>query len=247
MLAQVLRPLLDTLLAPMLCLAGASACVHVEAGTDPQPLGYGPGSHVQLAAGYDPDPVTRPAPTPWTAPRRETGFVLSRASDGPAEPVPYNDDLLRVCEHLATLADAGAEGTGGEQPAACHARYQVERVFRPIVRWKTLAACLEAAGDADAVEACALATPRVVAPIAAYPRESGACMHMFTVMLVEQLGAEPMLNTDQLVEFEPLLSSCVTSLIDKARPARKPGAYAAMLTCIEGARTTDAIESCERQ
>jgi hypothetical protein len=230
----------------MLCLAGASACVHVEAGTDPQPLGYGPGPNAQLAAGYDPDPVTRPAPSPWTPPPRELGFVLSRAKDGAREPVPYNDDLLRVCKHLATLSDAGT-GTGDEEPAACHARYQVERVFRPIVRWKTLAACLEAAGDADAVEACVLATPRVVAPIAAYPRESGACMHMFTVMLVEQLGAEPMLNADQLLEFEPLLSNCVDSLINEARPARKPGAYAAMLTCIEAARTTDAIEGCERQ
>ncbi len=232
----MLAPVKRLFAAAPLCLS--LACVRVEAGTDPEPLGYGPGPQASLAAGYDPDPAPRPAPTPWTPPVSELAFVFDfEDAAAPAdEPVPYNDDLVRVCEQLSSF-------TGDAE--RCLQRYRIERVFRTIAQWKTLAACLEAASDVAAVDACERATPRAFAPIAAYPRESEVCMHIFAITIVEQLGAEPMLELDRLVEFEQLLRECVDSLVDDERADRTPSEYAQMLECIERARTTGAAEACE--
>lgn len=232
MLARVTRRLA---LVSLLSLA----CVRVEAGTDPEPLGYGPGAHAALAAGYDPDPVVRPGPTPWTPPARELGFVFEPEPPAATEPVAYNDDLVRVCNHLNTIASAPIE------LEACLARYRIERVFRSIANWKTLAGCLEAAADQPAVEACMNATPRAFGPIAEYPRESEVCMHIFAVTIVEQLGAEPMLDDPRLLEFESLLQECVDSLVTEERSNRSVDEYVKMLECIERAQTTAAAEACE--
>ena len=232
-LVSILTPLLIT------------ACVRVEAGTDPEPLGYGPGAQAMLAAGYDPDPVPRPAPTPWTPPAREMGFVFDfePPDETPPEPIPYNADLEQVCDHLATFT------ADPDEPAynrdACLARYRVERVFRSIADWKTLAACLENASDAAAADTCERATPRVFGPIAEYPRESEVCMHIFAVTIVEQLGAEPMLDSERIAEFEDLLGECVDSLVTEERADRKLSEYVEMLECMERARTTAAAEACE--
>ena len=241
MVATVTRRF-DLALAPLLLvsLVMAMGCVRVEAGTDPEPLGYGPGAHAFLASGYDPDPVSRPAPTPWTPPARELGFPSFEIEPPQtAEPVPYNDDLVRVCNHLATLSTAPGE------PDTCLARYRIERVFRSIANWKTLAACLESAADQPAVEACLNKTPRTFGPIGEYPRESEVCMHIFAVTIVEQLGPEPMLDDARLLEFQPLLQDCVNSLVTEERANRKPDEYVQMLECIERARTTAAAEACE--
>ncbi len=238
MLAPVTRRLRLTLV-PLLVFV---ACVHVEAGTDPEALGYGPGAYATLGAGYDPEPVERPAPTPWSPPVREFGFAFEPPTEGPAEPVPYNDDLVRVCDHLVALApNEQADADHG----ACLRRYRVERVFRSIGDWKTLAACLEAADDPTAVGACERATPRAFGPIAEYPRESEVCMHIFAITIVEQLGAEPMLDNERLGEFQVLLHECVDSLVTEERADRKPAEYVEMLDCIERAQTTAAAEACE--
>ncbi|MFO7561551.1 MAG: hypothetical protein R6X02_02810 [Enhygromyxa sp.] len=213
--------------------------MRVEAGTDPEPLGYGPGPHAALSTGYDSEPVSRPAPTPWTPPARELAAGFTPAQPQPPGPVPYNDDLIRVCKQLGELQGPSFE------PDACLARYRIERVFRSIADWKTLAACLEAAEDEAAVEACLRASPRAFAPIAEYPRESEVCMHIFAITIVEQLGPEPMLDGERLQEFEPLLRECVDSLVDEERADRKPAEYVKMLECIERARTTAQAEVCE--
>lgn len=235
MLAQVTRGLL---LVTSLFVASL-ACVRVESGTDPKPLGYGPGAHAMLSAGYDAEPVSRPAPTPWTPPRSQLGHTFAPAEPSTTEPVPYNDDLVRVCEHLGTL------GSEGFDPATCLARYRIERVFRPIAEWKSVAACLEAAADLPAVDACLAASPRAFGPIAEYPRESEVCMHIFAITIVEQLGAEPMLDAERLHEFESLLRECVDSLVTEERTDRKPAEYVEMLECIERSPTTSAAEACE--
>jgi hypothetical protein len=226
-------------LLPITVLVASAACVRVEAGTDPEPLGYGPGAHASLAAGYDVDPVPRPAPTPWTPPARELAGHFMVEPPQPTGPVPYNDDLIRVCKQLGTLQPEGFE------PDACLARYRVERVFRSIADWKTLAACLEAAPDSAAVEACLRATPRAFGSVGEYPRESDVCMHIFAITIVEQLGAEPMLDDERLREFESLLHECVDSLVTEERADRKPAEYVKMLECIERARTTAEAEVCE--
>jgi hypothetical protein len=221
------------------------ACVRVEAGTDPEPLGYGPGAHATLSSGYDPDPVPRPAPTPWAPPRSELafGFGTEEEPAGPPEPVPYNDDLVRVCQHLASIATAPEGGSFDQE--TCLARHRIERVFRSITHWKTLAACLEAAKTEPEIAACTSATPRTFGPIAEYPRESEVCMHIFAITIVEQLGAEPMLDDARLLEFESLLQECVDSLVIEERADRKPAQYVEMLECMERSRTTTAAEACE--
>jgi hypothetical protein len=220
-----------------------SGCVRVEAGTNPELLGYGPGAHAMLASGYEPDPVPRPAPTPWTPPTRQLGFAFEPEPPATTEPVPYNEDLVQVCNHLATLAtNASAVEFALE---SCLARYRIERVFRSIANWKTLAGCLQAAADQPAVEACMQATPRVFGPIAEYPRESEVCMHIFAITIVEQLGPEPMLDDSRILEFQSLLQECVDSLVVDERADRKPGEYVEMLECIERARTPTAAETCE--
>jgi len=237
MLAAVTR---RRILAPsLMLLVLTAACVRVEAGTDPEPLGYGPGAHAMLSAGYDPDPVPRPAPTPWTPPARELGFSFAPEPAPTLEPVPYNDDLQRVCTHLATLSSSPVD------QETCLAHYRIERVFRSIANWKTLAGCLTAAADQSAVEACMQATPRAFGPIAEYPRESEVCMHILAITIVEQLGPEPMLDDTRLLEFETLLQDCVDSLVTEERADRKPAEYVKMLECIEQARTTAAAEACE--
>src|SRR5690606_35737799 len=234
MLAAVTRQLVLTSL-----LSASLGCVRVEAGTDPESLGYGPGAHAALSAGYDVDPVPRPAPTPWTPPRREARASFAPELPATSEPVPYNDDLVRVCEQLGTL------GVEGFDPAACLARYRIERVFRPIAEWKTLAACLAAAADQPAVDACLRASPRAFGPVAEYPRESEVCMHIFANTVVEALGPEPMLAGARLREFESLFGDGVNSLVTEERADRKPAEYVQMLDCIEQARTTAAAEECE--
>ena len=225
----------------------AGACVRVEAGTDPGPLGYGPGSEAMLAWGYDQDPAPRPAPSPWNPPRRLAGpsVAVEPVATGP---VPYNDDILAVCEHLSTVAGAPVvepASEAGFDLEACYATQRVARVFRPLSDWKRLAACVEAAADAEAVSACAAATPPVFGPITEHPRESAVCLHIFAITIVEQLGPEPMLDRDRLAEFEPLLRDCVDSLVVEERADRSPAEYATMLACIERARTTVAAEACE--
>jgi hypothetical protein len=215
----------------------------VESGTDPKPLGYGPGAHAMLSAGYDPDPVPRPAPTPWTPPRSEFAMPSEPEQAGPVEPVPYNDDLVRVCQHLASISSKPESGTFDQEH--CLAHYRIERVFRPIAKWKTLATCLEATDGEPAIAACMSASPRAFAPIAEYPRESEVCMHIFAITIVEQLGAEPMLDDARLFEFESLLADCVNSLVVEERADRKPAQYVQMLECIERSRTTTAAEACE--
>jgi hypothetical protein len=222
-----------------LALVASAACVRVEAGTDPEPLGYGPGAHATLSAGYDVDPAPRPAPTPWTPPARELAANFAFEPPQPAGPVPYNDDLIRVCQKLAAIEGASFE------PDACLARYRIERVFRSIADWKSLAVCLESAPDRSTVDACLQATPRAFAPISEYPRESEVCMHIFAITIVEQLGAEPMLDDERLREFDPLLQECVDSLVTEERAKRKPAEYVKMLDCIERARTTAQAEVCE--
>lgn len=233
----MLAPVIRTHAPISLLLAALLSCVRVEAGTDPVPLGYGPGPRAGLSEGYETDPVPRPAPTPWTPPARE--LAARNAQPTAPGPVPYNDDLLRVCKHLGTLQGEGFD------PDQCLARYRVERVFRPITHWKTLAACLESAGDLPAVDACLRANPRGLAPIAEYPRESEVCMHIFAVTVVEQLGPEPMVDDDELREFVELLRECVDSLVGEERGSRKPAEYVKMLECIEKARSTAEAERCE--
>jgi hypothetical protein len=217
-----------------------AACVRVESGTDPEPLGYGPGPEAMLAWGYDGDPAPRPAPSPWVPPRQfaRAGVESSPAASGP---VAYNDDLVRVCAQLQTLAGADP-GFDGD---ACLAQYRVERVFRPLAEWKRLAACVGAATEFAGADACASASPRVFGPIPEYPRESAVCMHIFALTIVEQLGAEPMLDSERIAQFAPLLRECVDSLVVNERSDRKPAEYLAMLACIEQARTTAVAEACE--
>jgi hypothetical protein len=221
-------------------LVTSIACVRVEAGTEPEPLGYGPGAHAMLTAGYDPNPVSRPAPTPWTPPARELGFSYEPEPTQPIGPVPWNDDLVQICKHLGTLPSAPAD------PEVCLARYRVERVFRSITDWKKLAACLGATDSDAAVETCVRATPRAFGPVANFPRESEVCMHIFAITIVEQLGAEPMLDDERLLEFETLLVECVDSLVVEERANRTPTEYVEMLDCMQRARTTVAAETCEQ-
>lgn len=229
--------------APLLI---AGACVHVESGTDPLALGYGPGAHATLSSGYDPDPVPRPAPAPWTPPSRTLASDYAAAVSPVAQPVPYNDDLLQVCAHIGGLLPPTPDAAAGaRRTEACLQHYRVERVFRPIVDWKTLATCLGAAKDDAAIAACERATPRVFGPIAEYPRESEVCMHIFAITILEQLGAEPMLDAERLTEFEELLQECVNSLVTDERDDRNPSEYVEMLQCIEMSRTTAAAEACE--
>lgn len=217
--------------------------MHVESGTDSEALGYGPGPEVLLAAGYDSDPVPRPAPAPWTPPTREPGFFLAVSAQGsggsPERPVPYNEDLERVCKHLTTLEPAAS------QRRSCRARYRIERVFRTIANWKTLAACIETAADLDAVGACELETPRAFGPNVEYPRESAVCMHIFALAIVKQLGPEPMLNSERLLEFGGHVETCVTELVTGSRADRNPSEYVEMLECIEDSRTVTAADACE--
>jgi hypothetical protein len=197
-----------------------------------------------LSAGYDPELASRPAPTPWNPPARQLGFSFEVQPPPVTEPVPYNDDLVRVCDHLATIEPAPTEPAPTELEL-CLARYRIERVFRSIANWKTLAGCLESAADQSAVEACMRVTPRVFGPIAEYPRESEVCMHIFAITIVEQLGPEPMLDDPRLLEFGVLLQDCVNSLVTEERVDRTPAEYVTMLECIERARTTAAAEACE--
>jgi hypothetical protein len=235
MLAPVIRS--PGVLA-MTALLVLGACVRVEAGTDPEPLGYGPGAHAMLGAGYDINPVERPAPTSWDPPAHELGFAFEfePPSEAAPEPIAYNPDLVRVCERLSSFVG---------EPDACLQRYRIERVFRTIADWKTLAACLEAASDQAAASACEHATPRVFGPIAEHLRESEVCMHIFAITIVEQLGAEPMLDHERIAEFEPLLVDCVESLVTEERADRKPAEYVEMLDCMQRALTTATAELCE--
>jgi hypothetical protein len=213
---------------------GLAACVRVEAGTDPEALGYGPGTPA-AAHGYDEDPNPRPAPTPWTPPERTGALGLGQLMERAT--LDKSAEIERVCRHLASLSSERLD------LSACYARYRVERVFRVITEWKTLAGCVEAAKDLDAVAACERATPRVFGPLAEYPRESATCMHLFALIITEEYGTEPVLSRDDLLEFEPLLRECVDSFVDE-RDGRTPAEYVAMLDCIDRAETTEAAEAC---
>jgi hypothetical protein len=233
--------LLPILALPILVLA--LGCRPVESGVDPEPLGYGPGPHLSLASGYDSDPVPRPAPTPWTPPTREDGDRAANLGEliasTPTEPIPPTADVLRVCDQRAKLGDAAGERE------ACLRRYRIARVFRSIGNWKTLVSCIEASPDRAAIDACERTTPPAFEPVAEYPRESGVCMHLFALLILEEMGAEPMLETEDFAEFEPLVRECVDSLVSETRKNRNPTEYVEVLDCIERAQTSPAAETCE--
>jgi hypothetical protein len=226
-------------------LSFALGCRPIESGVDPEPLGYGPGPHVSLASGYDPDPVPRPAPTPWTPPARDDDArVLSLAelmdaSTPASEPIPHTADVLHVCERRTELGDAASERD------ACLHRYRIARVFRSIGDWKTLVSCIDASADRPAIDACERTTPPAFEPIAEYPRESAVCMHLFALLILEEMGAEPMLASEDFAEFEPLVRECVDGLVGEARKDRNPTEYVEVLDCIERAQTSAAAEACE--
>jgi hypothetical protein len=227
---------------PILMLA--LGCRPVESGVDPEPLGYGPGPHVSLASGYDSDPVPRPAPTPWTPPARDDEARVANlgeliASTPPLQPIPDTADVLRVCDQRAKLGDAAGERE------SCLRRYRIARVFRSIGNWKTLVSCIEASPDRAAIDACERTTPPAFEPVAEYPRESGVCMHLFALLILEEMGAEPMLETEDFAEFEPLVRECVDGLVGETRKDRNPTEYVEVLDCIERAQTSPAAEACE--
>ncbi|PRP90404.1 hypothetical protein ENSA7_82890 [Enhygromyxa salina] len=222
----------------------ATGCHRAVSGVDSEALGYGPDQPPQIS-GYDVDPVPRATPMPWTPPDR-AGSPGSRSPViGAAElsgPVPFADDIIEVCEHLVpreVAADAGQDAD-----AVCRRQHRIAQVFRPIGDWKTLAACLGATTDVAGVDACRLATPSSVAPIAEHPRESGVCMHLLALSVVEELGPEPMLDAARLAEFRPLLADCVDSLVNDERRKLGPSNYATMLACVEVATTTADAERC---
>lgn len=225
-------------------LSTALACTRVVGGVDPEPLGYGPGPHRSLASGYDPDPVPRPTPTPWTPPAR--AGLDERASDPGAQvlttvptPIPHTADVLRVCDRRAALGEPAAERD------ACLHHYRIARVFRSIGAWKTLVACIEASPDRAAVDACERTTPIAVEPIAEHPRESAVCMHLFALLILEEMGAEPMLESKDFADFGPLVRECVDGLVGETREGHSPTEYAAILACIEAAQTSAEAEACE--
>lgn len=222
-------------------------CRPVASGVDPEQLGYGPGPHADLASRYDEDPVPRPAPTAWTPPERQPIPVQpppELGSPAPVEPVPHVADVVRVCEHLAGFG-------GGSEPKserdACLRRYRVARLFRTIGSWKTLVACIESAGDPAAVTACEAMTPPVFSPGEDYPRETGACLHLFALLIVEEMGAEPMFEREDILDFEPLVRECVDALVTETRKKRSPSEYAEMLTCVAQAETSAVAEACEAE
>ncbi|PRP93403.1 hypothetical protein ENSA5_43020 [Enhygromyxa salina] len=212
-------------------------CHRVESGVEPEPLGYGAGPHLTPASGYEPDPVPRASPTPWTPPEREARPSLAAVSPAPTEPLGYARDVVRVCEHITALDET-------QDTAKCLGRYRIAQVFRPIGQWKTLAACIEAATELRAIAACEQATPPTFAMVDAYPHESSVCMHVFALTIVEQLGPDPMLATERILEFEPLLRQCVNSLVTEERDQRNPSDYMKLLECIEGAQTTEGADAC---
>ena len=89
------------------------------------------------------------------------------------------------------------------------------------------------------------ATPPAFEPIAEYPRESAACLHLFALLILEEMGAEPMLEAEDFAEFEPLVRQCVDGLVGEARKDRNPTEYIDVLDCIERAQTSPAVEACE--
>lgn len=227
----------------------ALGCPRVESGVDPEPLGYGPGPQASLASGYDPDPVPRPTPTAWTPPARDVdqqvrqpilgvGELMDAASAN-TEPIPHTADVLRVCERRATLGDAAVERD------ACLRHYQIARVFRSIGNWKTLASCIAASPDLQAIDACERATLPAVEPDSEYPRESAACMHLFALLILEEMGAEPMLETEDFAEFEPLVRDCIDGLVGETRSERNPTEYIELLDCIDRAQTSASVDACE--
>jgi hypothetical protein len=230
----------------VLVLLVAIGCPRVESGIDPEPLGYGPGPRASLASGYDPDPVPRPTPTPWTPPSSEhhpepNGNLGERAEAAPAstKPIPPTADVLRVCERRATLGDAASERD------ACLHRYRIARVFRSIGNWKSLVSCIDASPDRSAVDACERATPPAFEPSTEYPRESAVCMHLFALLILEEMGAEPMLESEDFAEFEPLVRECIDGLVGETRNDRNPTEYIELLDCIDRAQTSATAEACE--
>jgi hypothetical protein len=221
-------------------LSTALACSRVESGIDPEALGYGPGPHRSLAAGYDPDPVPRPAPTPWTPPDRDgLGEPDQQVPTIAPEPIPHTADVLRVCDRRAALGDPASERD------ACLHHFRIARVFRSIGDWKTLVSCIEASPDRPTADACERTTPAAVEPIAEYPRESAVCMHLFALLILEEMGAEPMLESEDFAGFEPLVRECVDGLVSETRKNRNPTEYVEVLDCIERAQTSPAAEACE--
>jgi hypothetical protein len=144
-----------------------------------------------------------------------------------------------VCDRRAELGEAASERE------ACLRRYRIARVFRSIGNWKTLVACIDASPDRAAIDACERATPPAFEPIADYPRESAVCMHLFALLILEEMGAEPMLENEDFAEFEPLVRQCVDGLVGETRKDRNPTEYVEVLDCIERAQTSPAAEACE--
>jgi hypothetical protein len=235
--------LTDSLLAASLLALG---CPRVESGVDPEPLGYGPGPQASLASGYDPDPVPRPTPTAWTPPARDVDRQpilgvgeLMQAASANTEPVPHTADVLRVCERRAKLGDTASERD------ACLRRYRIARVFRSIGNWKTVVSCIDASPDLQAVDACERTTLPAFAPNSEYPRESATCMHLFALLILEEMGVEPMLETEDFAEFEPLVHECIDGLVGETRTERNPTEYLELLDCIDRAQTSASVDACE--
>jgi hypothetical protein len=229
------------LMLPTILLA--LGCRHVESGVDPEPLGYGPGPHISLASGYESDPAPRPAPTPWTPPAHDGSDRIANlgelVAEPTAEPIPHTADVLRVCDRRAKLGEAVGERE------ACLRRYRIARVFRSIGDWKTLVSCTDASPDRVAIDACERTTPPAFELPAEYPRESAVCLHLFALLILEEMGAEPMLATEDFAEFEPLVRECVDGLVGETRKDRNPTEYVEVLDCIERAQTSPAAEACE--
>lgn len=219
----------------------ALACTRTESGVDPESLGYGPGPQASLASGYDPDPVPRPTPTPWMPPARDPHRepIANLGEIVDTEPIPHTADVLRVCERRAALGDTARDRD------ACLSRYRIARVFRSIGDWKRLVSCIDASPELAAVDACERATPLAFEPSGEYPRESAVCMHLFALLILEEMGAEPMLELDDFARFEPLVGECVGGLVGETRDDRNPTEYIELLECIERARTSAAAEACE--
>jgi hypothetical protein len=164
---------------------------------------------------------------------------LLETSTASAQPIPHTADVLRVCERRAALGVAAGERD------ACLRRYRIARVFRSIGDWKNLVSCIDASPDLAAVDACERATPPAFEPNGEYPRESTVCMHLFALLILEEMGAEPMLAADDFARFEPLVRECVAGLVNETRKDRSPSEYIELLDCIERAHTSAASEACE--
>ena len=225
---------------PMLAVVSAPvalACVAIDGTADPESLGYG--SSAQTASGYESDPLPRPAPTPWTPPPPSAAMPMVESMGA----LPISPEVSRLCTHLASLATNLAES--GDDPQRCHAVLRVARVFRDGEGWRALADCIAATDNPEAAASCHERHPLALRPIAEDPRESAACMHIFALTTVEELGVSAQMTGDEIAQFAPLLQECVAALVEEREGGRGPESYATMLSCIEQAPNSSAAEGCD--